>query len=307
MFGRNSRSEWVRVGILLAVGCSSPAPDTRTMSMPQSGTGGSGASNAATGGKGTLGSGGVPGAATGGVRSTGGASSSGVGGAASPASGGSGGTAIVSVSGGAPSSSGGASANAGAPNSAAGGNATAIGAALDGQRWESNCGAVADGDDSLCFNYPPNTQSCPEGGYVMLDKQVAFGGTPGTTYDVSLRFRGVVEPKIYTGGTSDAMHYCIGGVASDSNYNIYSLEVSSPHQVYSVNSDVDEGHYVFAIDTTRTIKIDGGATLKLYGLDNNCISIANADGAVTPAGVPPAPTPKGQFVQVNVVSVTPAN
>lgn len=301
MFVRTSRSEWVQIGILLAVGCGSAAPDIGSRSaVQQPGSGGSDASKAAMGGQATLTSGGAPGAASGGASGTGG-------GAANPASGGSGGTAVVGVSGGAPSSLGGASATGGAPNSAAGGSNAGVGAALDGHRWEANCGAAADGDDSLCFNYPPNASSCPAGGYVMLDKQVAFGGAPGTTYDVSLRFRGVVEPKVYTGGTSDAMHYCIGGVPSESNYNIYSLEVSSPRQVYSVNSDVEEGHYVFAIDTTRTIKIDGGATLKLYGLDNNCISIANYDGVVPPAGVPPATTPKGQFVQVNVVSVTPAN
>ncbi|MDX2052886.1 MAG: hypothetical protein SFV15_10875 [Polyangiaceae bacterium] len=305
---RSSRSEWVRVSIVLALGCSSPTPDNGAMSAGQQPRGGgSGVNNATTGGKGAIQSGGSSAAITGGRSGSGGISSVGVGGAANSAIGGSGGTAIVDVSGGAPSTSGGTSASGGTSNSGAGGSSPGVGAALDGQRWESNCGAVAEGDDSLCFNYPPNTSSCPEGGYVMLDKQVAFGGTPGITYDVTLRFRGVVEPKIYTGGTSDGMHFSIGGLASDSNYNVYSLEVSSPHQVYFVNSDTDEGHYVFAIDTTRTIKIEGGATLKLYGLDNNCISIANVDGVVAPAGVAPAPTPKGQFVEVNVVSLTPAN
>ncbi len=75
-----------------------------------------------------------------------------------------------------------------------------------------------------------------------------------------------------------------------------------------MNSDVDEGHYVFGIDSTETIKVDGGATIKLFGNDNNCISIANVDGPKVIPDVPPAPAEyHGQFVQMNLLSVTPAN
>lgn len=84
-----------------------------------------------------------------------------------------------------------------------------------------------------------------------------------------------------------------------------SIEISAPHQIYYINSDVDEGHYVFAIDATETLKIDGDASVTLYGLDNNCISIANLANSVMAPGVPQAAVPKGQFVQMDVVSVKP--
>jgi len=54
--------------------------------------------------------------------------------------------------------------------------------------------------DLVCQNFPAGTTTCPAGGNVMRDQTITFGGTPGTTFNVKLRVRGVLAPKHYVGG-----------------------------------------------------------------------------------------------------------
>ncbi|WP_437572099.1 hypothetical protein [Sorangium sp. So ce542] len=44
-----------------------------------------------------------------------------------------------------------------------------------------------------------------------VDETRTFGGSPDTTCQVTVRPRGVVEPMTYPGGTSDGMHFGVGG------------------------------------------------------------------------------------------------
>jgi hypothetical protein len=287
------------VGVLWVVGCST-ADDLRPGSATASGGAGAGlgGSSTASGGAGQ----------TGGTPGTGGSDTGGAG----PSSGGqpeaTGGVASGSGgAGGSPEGVGGSGGSGGSPQGEFG-----IFSVLHGERWEMPCGAHSDDE---CENYPQGTSECPNGGYTMLDKTLNLGGPAGTSFDVTLRVRGVMEPKEYEGGANAGGHLYRGGTIVPSNYNVYGLQISSPADAVYFNSDEGqgEGHYVFVVDQTITVRIDANASLRLYAFDANCTAIANCSesGCDSPnvvPGVPPAPNAyDGQFAQVDVVSVVPAN
>ena len=135
-------------------------------------------------------------------------------------------------------------------------------------------------------------------------------GTAGVTYDVVLRFRGVVEERTYTGGTQ-AGHWYTGGDAPDRSdpFNIYPLQVSSPAQTYCLNAGTSGIHTCDGLDYTETIEVAAGATVTLTAdsVDGGQIIDIDASGnAIVVPGIAPAPNAyDGQFVQMDVVSVTP--
>jgi hypothetical protein len=141
-----------------------------------------------------------------------------------------------------------------------------------------------------------------------LKKEITktFGGKPDTVYDVTVRARGVVEPKNFTGGTVEKDHLQIGGSPVTDHYNLYQLKVSDPPQTYTFNRHQDKvGHFVFPIDITAVIPIRGGATVTMGEYDTNDIAIANWKNIVVD-GIPPAPTAyDGQFFQIEAVSAKP--
>ena len=130
--------------------------------------------------------------------------------------------------------------------------------------------------------------------------------TKGKRYKVTLRFRGVVEPMMYKNGKKDGDYFYIGGEPNNATYNIYKITISSPASHYFLNRQDKVGHRIFTIDYTKTIEIDGGATVTFFGDGQNGRLISNFAKLVVP-DVPPAPKPfNGQFVQVNVVDVVEA-
>jgi hypothetical protein len=133
-----------------------------------------------------------------------------------------------------------------------------------------------------------------------------FGGEQGKRYQVTLRFRGVVEPMMYKGGKQVGEYFYIGGEKDNPNYNVYKLSVSSPESHFFLNRQDKVGHEIFTIDYTQTIEIDGGATVTFYGNGQNGLLISNFKKLVVP-DVTPAPKPfNGQFIQVDVVKVVEA-
>ena len=133
--------------------------------------------------------------------------------------------------------------------------------------------------------------------------QKVFGGEKGKRYQVTLRFRGVVEPMMYKDGKQVGDYFYIGGEKNNATYNVYQISVSSPKSHYFLNRQDKVGHQIFSIDYTQTIEIDGGATITFHGDGQNGKMIANFKKLVIP-DVAPAPLPyNGQFVQVNVVEV----
>lgn len=178
-----------------------------------------------------------------------------------------------------------------------------IGTSLDGYRWEFPC------KGELPEN-PKKGENCAsalvKGDPKKTDNFTAereFEGEKGKRYEVTLRFRGVVEPMMYKNGKKDGDYFYIGGEPDNGTYNVYKLKISSPPSHYFLNRQDKVGHLTFVIDYTKTIEIDAGAKLTFHGDGQNGQLISNYDKLVVP-DVAPAPKPfNGQFVQVNVVKV----
>jgi hypothetical protein len=155
-------------------------------------------------------------------------------------------------------------------------------------------------------------------------------GDPTYVYSVTLRFRGVVEGKTYTGGVAagasglnSGMFYAGGTPASGPGYqlvhNIYSLTIANSTasggltQIYYLNYQPAgyTDQTVFQIDFTATIPMSGGAVVTLTansGGDSQ--EIANqtdgqGGGVVSIAGITTPTQPyNGQFVLMNVGAVS---
>jgi hypothetical protein len=177
------------------------------------------------------------------------------------------------------------------------------GASMDGFRFEFPCKDPmpenpkegADGPSGLVTGDPKTTDN--------FTVQKNFGGEKGRRYQVTLRFRGVVEPMMYKNGKEVGEYFYIGGEKNNATYNVYQISVSSPPSHYFLNRQDKVGHRIFTIDYTQTIEIDGGATVTFHGDGQNGRLITNFKKLVVP-GIPPAPQPyNGQFTQVDVVDV----
>jgi hypothetical protein len=181
-----------------------------------------------------------------------------------------------------------------------------IAAAIDGYRFEFPC------KDPMPENPKPGADGIsaratddPKTNDRFTDVK-KFGGEPGKRYKVTIRVRGVVEPMMYKNGQMDGDYFYIGGEPNNATYNIYQLTVSSPASHYFFNRQDKVGHRIFTIDYTKTIEIEGGATLTFHGNGQNGRMITNFSKLVVP-DVPPAPQPfNGQFIQLNVVDVVEA-
>lgn len=169
-----------------------------------------------------------------------------------------------------------------------------VAGALGGLRWELPCTGPADAG-FLCA-----TSSTP----VVVSRQIL--GPPGKLYAIGMRFRGVVEPRAYSGGSYDGVWWQIGGnlPSRDNGFNIYRLEISSPPQTYYLNSNPGQGSAVSAIDYSKVVTANGGATVTLTADPVDSVEIRNLSQLVIP-GIPPAPAAvNGQFIQMDLVSVT---
>ncbi len=178
-----------------------------------------------------------------------------------------------------------------------------IAAAIDGYRFEFPCkGAMpekpspgANCDSAVVTGDPNKTDN--------FTVEKTFGGEKGKKYNVTLRFRGVVEPMMYKAGKQEGDYFYIGGEPNNGTYNIYKIAVSAPKSHFFLNRQDKVGHRIFTIDYTATIQIEGGATITLHGNGQNGKMISNYAKLVVP-DVEPAPKPfNGQFIQINVVDV----
>jgi hypothetical protein len=133
-----------------------------------------------------------------------------------------------------------------------------------------------------------------------------MGGTSGTSYQVTLRFRGVVEQKTYFGGTNTG-YWNVGGTPDGGAFNIYQLNTSDPMATYYLNSGTSGIYNCFALDYQETITIKGGATVSLIAQTVDGHQIKNIDPSGTPIvipGISPAPAAfNGQFIQMDVMAV----
>lgn len=200
---------------------------------------------------------------------------------------------------------------------------------LQGLRWELPCithlGPTGQFGSLTC--------SCAAKAIV---GQTRLNGDSGTTYDLTLRFRGVIECNpYYIEGTSvvEPGFYTGGGLWGPHPYpwNVYSLIISPPgaegeiaqsylpnkgqtYQTkwYWLNRRADVvrlSDILVAIDYTVTIQARGGSLVTLYCNAVDGGEVQNGgEGANWPHLVVPdiAPSPDyfdGQFIQMDVVSV----
>jgi hypothetical protein len=204
-------------------------------------------------------------------------------------------------------------ATTGAPGSASVDDPLSYASALSGARWELPCQngdpAAYKPKDTCKWDPALLAKGSSESPWKLKIQEVkAFGGKPGVLYEVTLRFRGISEPKNYQGGRAIGEHFYVGGEEVRDNYNIYALEVADPPQKYYVTRDERKtGHFTFTLDYMATVQIRGGAQVTLGTYDHNDESIANGEHHVVP-GIPPAPAPyAGHFIQMDVVSVKPVD
>lgn len=144
-------------------------------------------------------------------------------------------------------------------------------------------------------------------------KLAMLTGTAGTTYELTLRFRGVVEQKTYSGASAAGAtgknpgFLATGGTAGVDNWNDYSLFVAAPALVLRLNRGDSFHDYVDPIDYTAIVRAAAGATLLLRVDPIDSFEAENRDDdnvAVVVPGIPPAPNAfDGQFVQIDVTSV----
>ena len=169
----------------------------------------------------------------------------------------------------------------------------AVAAALDGLRWELPCTSDT-GDPTACQTLPSASASA------------TMGGVPGATYDVTLRFRGIVEISTFVGGSANGYWQIGGGPPDGSTINVYGLDITAPTQTCFVNQGVSH-RVVVPLDYTETVPVAAGATVTLHADSRDSYELRNLDGSGQPLvvpGVPPAPRAfDGQFVQMEVVSV----
>jgi hypothetical protein len=143
------------------------------------------------------------------------------------------------------------------------------------------------------------------GGNVTTTKMYPIMGTTGTTYNVTIRVRGVVEAYAYVGGTRSSGTtgltqsltmpgglFSKGGtqqpVNNGGDYNTYELDVSpavtGETNLYYLNSTISSEnphtssvtqHLTFGIDYSFTIKVPGGGMITFKSYDSNCALVQN--------------------------------
>jgi hypothetical protein len=185
-------------------------------------------------------------------------------------------------------------------NSPVGGGAYTINLAaqLAGLSWKLPCLGPS----------PPSSCTCAES----TTSSIVFHGAPSGQYNALLLARGVVETKLYTGGTNDGAFWQVGGSPVNDQWNVYQLEISDPPQVYYINrnNSGSEISAVTTIDYQKTVQINAGATLTLTASSIDGSEISNSSNLEAVDNNPALPIVvmqpyDGQFAQIDALSVVP--
>jgi hypothetical protein len=151
---------------------------------------------------------------------------------------------------------------------------------------------------------------CDSGGHCVDPPVVTAGiaGPTGDSYQVTLRFRGVIETRDYPGSYYNDGNYWSEGVDPEDpsvGLNIYRLDISDPPQVYYLNTSMPshiEGGTVYAVDYTKTVTMNANSAISMTAKGED--GLEGADDSVQIPGLTYA---HGQFLQMNVLSVVSAN
>jgi hypothetical protein len=174
-----------------------------------------------------------------------------------------------------------------------------VAGALSGLLWQLPCD-------------PPNANDGAACGASAQSASAMLAGAAGTTYDVTVRIRGVVEDRTYPNGCKDG-YLGTGGTDGGTGdpYNVYKLSISSPPQTYYINSGTSYVTLVHALDYTFTFRADAGATVTLSADPIEGHEIYNHDSAGMPvqvadsAGLGVTQPYDGQFAQLDVTAIVP--
>lgn len=164
---------------------------------------------------------------------------------------------------------------------------------------------------------PPRSGCTPgDPTFVEQRNEATFLGDETRMYDVTFRVRGVMEPKIYDGGTPDPANpfVNVGGAPSTSGrenasdqYIKVRLDVSEPRQVYFLNRYHGDhtDHEVYPMDYRLTVRVRGGARLAVVLSNGNSCAITNHRNRVVdglPSEVISQPF-KDQFLYIEAEAV----
>jgi hypothetical protein len=155
--------------------------------------------------------------------------------------------------------------------------------------------------------FPPQPDTCAH--ERKHEKVFTFGGTPGTTYDVTLHVRGIFEPTIIEGAETpypDHPYFKVGGTVDAVDWSHWHIEVSEPKQTYWLNHYPKFSHTIYKEDFEATIPVAAGATVVVRVIDGNDRQIDNGkpgpDRQQIIAGVVDEPL-EGQMLRLDVVRV----
>jgi hypothetical protein len=161
--------------------------------------------------------------------------------------------------------------------------------------------------DECTGPYPPQPDTCLH--ERLHEQSFSFGGAAGTTYDVTLRIRGIFEPTSIEGGeTPDPEHpyFKVGGEVKTRDWSYWHIDVSEPEATYYLNHYPDVSHVIHKQSFEATLPVAGGATVVIRVVDGNDRQIDN--GAEGPdrmqviEGVVDEPL-AGQMLRLDVVRV----
>lgn len=144
------------------------------------------------------------------------------------------------------------------------------------------------------------------------EKAFVFGGKAGTTYDVTLRVRGLFEPTTMQGGAMPDPAYpyfYTGGETKTPDYSQWRIDVSSPRQTYTLNNYSQVSHTIYKEDFEAAIQVAAGATVTVQAIDGNDRQIDNGvqgrpDRRQVIEGVTDTPL-DGQMLRLDVVRARP--
>jgi hypothetical protein len=161
--------------------------------------------------------------------------------------------------------------------------------------------------DECTGQYPPQPDTCAH--QRVHEKSFTFGGKPGTTYDVTLRVRGIFEPTTIEGGEEPDPrnpYFKAGGTVKTGDWSYWHIVVSDPKQTYYLNHYPSIGHVIYKEDFEATIPVAAGATVAVRAIDGNDRQIDNgkvgSDRQQIIEGVVDQPL-AGQMLRLDVTSV----
>jgi hypothetical protein len=152
------------------------------------------------------------------------------------------------------------------------------------QRPSGDLAQAASGFHELFLHDPCTGEYAPQPDTCLHErrheKSFTFGGRRGTTYEVTLRVRGIFEPTIIEGGETphaDQAYFKVGGKVRTADWSHWHIDVSEPKQTYSLNHYPKVSHTIYQEDFQATIPVAGGATVVVRVIDGNDRQIDNAE------------------------------